>query len=133
MYMNSEAEKGQAADPLSWVRSRSNEHPSALIGHTDLKVWNFKTSSALSSVLPFLTSLEDKTLRGLLMRFSSWLWYSGGWRDVEALLPSSSDRREALTGCFHYFLDLRGFDTNWKRNLFCHKRLSITHRESDYG
>lgn len=50
MYMNSEAEKGQAADPLSWVRGRSNEHQSALIGQTNLKIWNFKmTSSAFSN------------------------------------------------------------------------------------
>lgn len=51
----------------------------------------------------------------------------------EAPLPSSLDRGEALTGRFHYALHLRGFDTNWKQNLFCHKRLSITHRESDYA
>lgn len=56
-----------------------------------------------------------------------------GWRDVEAPLRSSSDCGEALTGRFHYSLHLRGFDTNWKQNLFRHKRLSITHRESDYG
>lgn len=28
---------------------------------------------------------------GLKWRFSSWMWCSGGWRDVGAPLPSSSD------------------------------------------
>lgn len=60
MYINSEAEKGPAAVPLGWVRGHSNEHPSAPVDHVDLEIWSFK-----GPVLPFLTSLEDRTLRVL--------------------------------------------------------------------
>lgn len=126
--MNSEAEKGPAADPLSWVRGCSNEHPSALIGHTNLKVWNFNmSSSAFSNQSGGLNSegaYDGASPAGCSFQVD------GG---TSKLRCDQAQTAQRLWAALFTTLHLRGFDTNWKQNLFCHKRRSSTHRESVYG
>lgn len=124
--MNSEAEKGQAAGPRSWPRGRSGEHSPARSGRANLKVWNLKmTSSAFSN-----QSGGPNSEGGLWWRLSNWLSCSGGWRAAEARRRAAERLRPAV---FTTLYIGGGFDTNWKQNLFCHKRLRITRRESEYG
>lgn len=85
------------------------------------------------AVLPFLTSLEDSTLSGAYDGASP----AGCSFQVDG---GTSKRRcdqaqtaQRLWAALFTTLHLRGFDTNWKQNLFCHKRRSSTHRESVYG
>lgn len=129
--MNPEAEKGQAADPqlgtgpFQWA-SFSFDWP-----HQPWKVWNFKMTSSAFSNQPGGLNSEGAFMMTLLQLAGVFRWMEG--RRSSAAIEFGRRRGSDQPICTTLYIWGGGFDTNWKQNLFCHKRLSITHRESDYG
>lgn len=96
---------------------------------TPAEVWDFKTtSSAFSNQSGGLNSEGGHSVGASPAGCS--VRVDGGTSKLRCNgAQTARRRRPALFTTLH----LRGFDTNWKQNLFCHKRRSNTHRESDYG